>query len=238
MASPLPYTPIAGVVPCAAGWLVQPARLLGVTIVPEEPHVLKTLIEVIDYRPSYTVIVLGVPVGLSETPNGGFRACDLEARKMLGWPRRLEIPHVPSREGLYASSLAKAMAAEPWLTPLGHRRFRWIREVDAEIQPYHQRRVFSASPEVSFYLTQNDKPTRTSPFWHDGPAERLRLVGNRLPGLRAIADKAPPRGASLRHVMDAAALLWTGRRIAGRSITRLPTVPEWDKLGRRMELVR
>jgi predicted RNase H-like nuclease len=238
MVTALPYKPIAGVVPCPGGWLVQPARLLGVTIVPEEPYVLSSLLDVIDYRPTYSVIVLGIAIGLDEQPNGGFRQCDIEAREMLGWPRRVDIARVPSREALYAPSFAEAVAAEPWLTPLSYRRFRWLREVDAEIQPYHQRRIYSASPELSFYLVHGDEPASTSPFWQDGPAERLKLLAERLPGLKAIADEAPPAGGSLRHVMDAAGLLWTGRRIAGRAITRLPADPQWDEQGRRVELVR
>jgi predicted RNase H-like nuclease len=236
--NPLPYIPIAGVVPCPGGWLVQPARLIGVTIMPEEPFVLETLIDVVDYRPTYTVLVLGTAIGLPEEPVGGYRTCDLEARAMLGWPRRTMVAPVPSRQALHAGTFAAASELEPWLTPLSYRRFRWLREVDAEIQPYHQRRVFSANPEMSFYLVNSDAPTRSSPFWPEGPAERLRLLQERLPGLRAIVDQKAPKGASLRHVMDAAGLLWTARRISGKAITRIPMDPEWDDQGRRMEIVR
>ena len=163
---------------------------------------------------------------------------DRDARALLGWPRRVTVPPVPSREALYASSMSKARAAEPWLTPLGYRRFRWIKEADIEIQPYHQRRVFSATPELSFLLVNGDAPTRSSSFWKDGPAERLALMQDRLPGIRAITRATPPRGASLRHVLNAAALLWTARRISGKAITRLPIDPQWDDQGRRMELIR
>jgi hypothetical protein len=39
--------------------------------------------------------------------------------------------------------------------------------------------------------------------------------------------------------MDAAALLWTARRIAGRVVARLPADDaEWDTSGLRMEIVR
>ncbi len=238
MPNPLPYKPIAGAVPCPGGWLVQPARLLGVTVIPEETFVVETLADVIDYRPTFATIALDVAVGLPEQPFGGYRSCDKEARAMLGWPRRVSVPPVPSREALYASSLNKAIAAEPWLTPLGYRRFRWIREADEELQPYHQRRVFSASPELSFLLVNGEAPTRTSGYWKDGPMERLNLLQERLPGLRSIATATPPAGASLRHVMNASALLWTARRISGRAINRLPVDPQWDEHGRRMELVR
>ena len=238
MANQLPYTPIAGVVPCPGGWLVQPGRLLGVTIAPDEPHVLATLAEVIDYRPTYAVIVLGTPLGLVDSPNGGYRQCDLAAREMLGWPRRVDIARVPSRLGLYADSYAAAKRAEPWLTPLAYRHFRWLREADKEIKPYHQRRIYSASPELSYYVVHGDKPTVHSAFWREGPQERLQLIRDRLPGLKALTHASPPAGAGLRHVVDAAGLLWTARRIAGKAITRLPAHPEWDSEGRRIELVR
>jgi predicted RNase H-like nuclease len=236
--APLPYTPIAGIVPCPRGWLVQPARLTGVTIVPEEPFVLPSLTEVVDYRPSFAVIALGAPVGFHDEPNGGWRKGDLDARRLLGWPRRTAVAPVPSRAALYAPTMEAAMLIEPWLTPLSYRRLRWLREIDEEIQPYHQRRLFSAVPELSFYLVNSDHPTRTSVYWRDGPDERLELLRERLPGLRAVALGSAPRGASLSHVIDAAGLLWTARRIKGKAITRLPEEPEWDSLGRRMEIVR
>jgi predicted RNase H-like nuclease len=134
--------------------------------------------------------------------------------------------------------MQKALAAEPWLTPLAYRRFRWIREVDAEIQAYHQRHIFSGCPDLSVLLVNGDHAASTSSFWKDGPAERLALFQERLPGLRAIAMAKAPRGASIRHVLNAAALLWTARRIAGRAITRLPQDPQWDEQGRRIEIVR
>ena len=238
MPPPLPYKPIAGAVPCPGGWLVLPARLLGVTLVPEEPFVVEVLVDLLDYRPSFVNIVINIPIGLPETPFGGYRACDKDARAMIGWPRRMDIPRVPSREALYAHSFEQAHLAEPWLTPLNYRRFRWIREADQEIQPYHQRRVFSANPDLSFLMVNGERATSTSSFWKDGPIERLALMQERLPGLRTIANGAAPKGASLRHVLNAAGLLWTSRRIAGRAITRLPRDPEWDEQGRRMELVR
>ena len=238
MPPPLPFKPLAGVVPCPGGWLVQPARLFTATIVPEEPFVLPTITDVIDYRPTFLYLVIDAPIGLPDSPFGGFRQCDLDARDLLGWPRRLSIPRVPSREALYATNMQKAQAAEPWLTPLAYRRFRWLREVDTEIQAYHQRRIFSGNPDLSVLLVNEDRPASTSSFWSDGPAERLALFQDRLPGLRALSMASPPPGSSIRHVLNAAALLWTARRIAGRAITRLPQDPEWDDQGRRIEIVR
>lgn len=229
---------MAGVVPCPGGWLVQPARLIGVTLVTEEPFVVDTVLDVIDYRPTFSVIVVGAPIGLPEKPHDGYRNAERAARRLLGWPRRTSVPRVPSRAALYAPSINEAIELEPWITPLAYRRFRWLREIDGEIQPYHQRRVYSALPEMSFYLVNGDRPTGSSVHWREGPAERLRLLNERLPGLEAVARGRAPRGASLAHVMDAAGLLWTARRISGKAIVRLPEEPEWDEMGRRMEIVR
>jgi predicted RNase H-like nuclease len=46
------------------------------------------------------------------------------------------------------------------------------------------------------------------------------------------------RGARRHHIVDAAACLWTARRIAGRAVNRVPEDPEWDDIGLRMEIVR
>lgn len=238
MPTPLPYSPLAGVVPCPGGWLVLPARLFTATIVVEEPFVVPVIAEVLDYRPAFTTMVVGAPIGLPELPFGGRRACDVEARALLGWPRRVDIAPVPSREALYADSFDAAQRAEPWLTPLAYRRFRWIRELDTEVHAYHQRRVFSGHPELSFLPVNGDEPATTSVQWADGPAERLQLLRERLPGLAAVMTQPAPRGSQPRHVADAATLLWTARRISGRSIARLPFDPQWDEQGRRMELVR
>jgi predicted RNase H-like nuclease len=218
--------------------LVQPARLFTATIVPEEPFVLRALADVIDYRPSFLNIVIYAPIGIPDKPFGGYRKCDLDARDLLGWPRKTAIAKVPCRDALYAPNMAAAQRIEPWITPLSYRRFAWLREVDTEIHAYHQRRIFSGHPELSVLLVNQDAAASTSSFWSDGPAERLALFQDRLPGLRAISMAKAPEGASLRHVLNAAALLWTARRIAGRAITRLPQDPVWDDEGRRIELVR
>jgi predicted RNase H-like nuclease len=45
-------------------------------------------------------------------------------------------------------------------------------------------------------------------------------------------------GAKPWHLLDAAACLWTARRVAARAATRIPMDPEWDSQGLRMEIVR
>lgn len=92
-----PYTNIAGVTPCPGGWLVLPARLAGVTVVAEEAFVLPTLLDVLDHRPRFEFAGLNAPMGWNDEPTDRFRECDELAREMIGWPRMVGVPPVPSR---------------------------------------------------------------------------------------------------------------------------------------------
>jgi predicted RNase H-like nuclease len=233
----MPYKTIAGVTPCPGGWLVLSARLAGVTVVAEDPLVLPTLAEVVDWRPRFDAVAINVPFGLHDEPAGPYRPCDEEARSMVGWPRRSAFAAVPSRAALHASR-EDAMAMEPWLRQADVRRFRWLREADLELQPFHQRSYFSAHPDLSYHQMNGDEPLRTSPHQEDGIVERLQLVRAKLPGTERFMTEAAPAGAGQFHVIQAAGLLWTARRAAGRAMTRLPMDPRWDTTGIRMELVR
>ena len=112
------------------------------------------------------------------------------------------------------------------------------REVDELFQPFHQRMFFSAHPDLSFHLLNQEQPLSTSPFHEDGIMERLNLVRDKLNSIDHYILATPPAGCSQYHLMQAAGLLWTARRGAGRAINRLPAEPEWDSTGLRMELVR
>lgn len=234
----MPYQYLGGVVPCPAGWLVVPGRLAGVTLVVEEPFVLPSVLEVLDYRPKFDAGAIYAPIGFPEHPVGPYRPCDDEARRLLGWPRRVGIRPVPSRAALRAASREEARRIEPWLTNDDLRRFKHYREIDELFQPFHQRHWFSAHPDLSFYLLNGERPVRSSPFQAEGIVERIELIRAKLPGVEDLLHASPPQGAAQLHVVQAAALLWTARRGAGRAINRLPADPMWDDSGLRMELVR
>ena len=175
-ASKLPYKMLGGVVPCPGGWLIVPARLAGVTIVAEEPMVVPTLIDVLEYKPKFEAAAIWVPVGFSDDPEGPYRPCDEEARSFVGWPRRIAIRPTPSRAALHAASRDEALKLEPWLTRDDFRRFKWIREAEREFQPFHQRSFFAAHPELTFTQLNADVPLTTSPYHEDGVLERMALL--------------------------------------------------------------
>lgn len=238
VAKQLPYKNLAGVVPCPGGWLILPARLAGVTVNVEDAVVVPLLLDVLEYKPKFDAAAIFAPMGFNDAPEGPYRPCDSEARDMVGWPRLVAIRPVPSRAALNAPTRADALELEPWLTNDDFRRFKWWREAASEFQPFHQRTFFASHPELSYANLNGDKPLKSSPYQRDGIHERMELLKFRLPGVEDAIIRTPPHGAAQAHVVQAAGLLWTARRAAGRGMNRLPADPAWDSGGIRMELVR
>jgi predicted RNase H-like nuclease len=229
---------LGGITPCPGGWLMLPARLAAVTVIVEEPVVVRTLLEVLDWKPKFDAAAIECPVGFEDEPVGPYRPCDREAQDMVGWPRKVAVKPIPSRAALHAKTRDEARRIEPWLTNDDLRRFKWIREAEELFQPFHQRNYFAAHPDLSFYVLNGDKPLKSSPYQHEGVIERMNLIRNKLPGVDEIVTAAPPQGAGQIHLLRAAGLLWTARRAAGRAVNRLPADPNWDNSGLRMEIVR
>jgi len=227
----LPYRPLAGVVPCPGGWLVAPGRLQGVTLSPADPAVLPTLIDVLDYKPAYEIIALAAPIGLLDEYRRGGRSCEREARRLLGPRRGAAIASAPPRSALAETSATQTVSAVARL------RLRSTREAAEQIQPYWQRTVYEVHPELSFFQLNGDQPLGSSKRTAVGRKERRELLEARLPGVQRLLE-ARPKGMRERHLLDAAACLWTARRIAGRAVQRVPEDPEWDSQGLRMEFVR
>jgi predicted RNase H-like nuclease len=59
---------------------------------------------------------------------------------------------------------------------------------------------------------------------------------SKVPGVNKILESELKR-VPIKHLMDAAAMLWTARRVHAHAATRLPSDAEWDSEGIRMELV-
>jgi predicted RNase H-like nuclease len=114
---------------------------------------------------------------------------------------------------------------------------RRVAEVDTHIAPYWQRTVLEVHAELSFYQLNDDRPLRFSKHTSAGVEERRDLLQARIPGVERILD-AKIRRVKISHLLDAAACLWTARRIMSRAVERLPEDPEWDSMGLRMEIVR
>jgi predicted RNase H-like nuclease len=227
----LPYSLVAGVTPTRHGWIVASAKLIGVTFAPESPRVLGSFLEVLDERPSFTIIVINAPIGYVEEPGAGVRACDAEARTLLG-KRGKALHDAPSRallEGRADASVEHLDVATATLLP----RFR---EVALEMSPYRQRTVYEGSPELSFYQLNGFEPLDRSKKTESGLNERRALLLNAIPGIERVID-AELGDEAPKHLLDAAALLWTARRVYAKGARRVPQDPEWDSTGLRTEFV-
>jgi predicted RNase H-like nuclease len=234
----LPYRTLAGVVPYPGGWLTATAKLQGITMSPEEPKVFSSILAVLDYKPAFQVIALFSPVGLLEVPTPGGRQCDRDARALLGRPRSAAVVSAPARPAVLAASHAQAVAANGGrLGAVGWRLMKRVAEVEGEMAPYWQRTVFEVHPELSFYQLNDDRSVRYAKHTQAGRAERRALLETRLPGVDRVLEARLPR-VTAAHLFDAAACLWTARRIISRQVDRVPRDPEWDAKGLRMEIVR
>jgi len=234
----LPYKVLAGVVPCPGGWLVASGKLIGIQVHPEEPTLAATFREVVDAVPLFEVIAVTVPIGLPTSPHRGGRAADHAARQILGFPHAGAIGSTPTRAALAAKSYNAARQANGGLLDVvTWQQFAKIREVDGEMEPYMQRRVYEVRPELSFYQLAEDEVVKHTKDSKAGQLERQELLRRRMPGSERIID-AEIDGVRLTHLTDAAVTLWTARRIVARAVSRVPEDPEWDDKGLRMEILR
>src|SRR3984957_9208258 len=138
-ASALPYQVLAGVEPCGGGWLVAPGNLQGITVAPQPAYVLGSLADVLDYRPSFSVVALHAPVGLNDEP-GEHRLCDVTAKDLLG-PRAGAAAKAPSRKLLLAETFEEAKAIDPSIDIIRWRSLPKAVEAIREVQSWRQRAV-------------------------------------------------------------------------------------------------
>lgn len=227
----LPYSMVAGVTPWGRRWLVASAKMASATFAPEEPIVLSTFIEVLDQRPSFVAIVVNAPIGYRDQPGMGERTCDHEARALLG-RRGLTIHNAPTR----ATLLGDLSWSDAHLDAVSATLLPRYREIAEEMSGFRQRVVYSGNPELSFYQLNENVPMRWSKKSDAGRDERRAVLEAKVPGIARTLD-SDIDGVPRSHLFDAAALLWTARRVFGRAARRIPADGEWDSEGLRTEMV-
>ncbi len=228
----LPYKLVAGVTPCGPSWLVAPAKLQGTIFAPEDPQLISPFGEVLDQRPTFTVIALNAPVGYLDESAAGGRTCDREARALLGPKRGSSIQSAPVR-----SPTNELEFLPDHLDAISMTLLPRYREVAAEMAPFRQRTVYEVHSDVSFFEMNEGKPLQWSKQSEKGLNERREILEGKFPGADRILSAELP-GASLAHLLDVAVFVWTARRIFARAAIRIPQDPEWDEQGLRMEIVR
>ena len=228
----LPYSVVAGVTPCRGGWLVAGAKLHGTVFATEDPMRLKTFIEVVDQKPSYSVIALNAPIGGLNQAKAGGRSCDREARLLLG-RRGAAVKSAP----VQMDSRAGVEVLPNNLDAISQTLLPRYQEVADEMAPYRQRTIYEVNAELSFFQLNDDEPMQWGKHSEKGIEERRALLEENVPGVQRILEAEIP-GATVSHLLDVSAILWTARRIFAKAVVRIPTDPEWDEQGLRMEIVR
>jgi predicted RNase H-like nuclease len=228
----LPYSLVAGVKPCATGWLVATAKMHGVTFAPEDPRVIETFVDVLDQRPAFSTIAVNGPIGYLGTYEPRGRVCDQEARALLG-RRGAAVQSAP----VWSQVDEEAEGSLGGLDAVSRKLLPKYRELAVEMAPYRQRTVYEVHPELSFYQLNEDVPMRYSKRCERGREERRALLEQKIPGAERILDAHLPR-VPYSHLLDVAALMWTARRIFARASVRVPLDPQWDENGLRMEIMR
>jgi predicted RNase H-like nuclease len=232
--SGLPYQILAGVEPVTGGWLVAPGNLQGITLAPQPAQVMASLADILDYRPTYSVVALHAPVGVQEQP-GEARLADVQARSRLGKRAGAAVP-APSRALLEATSYEEARRIDPSLDIVRWRALAKAAEAIREVQSWRQRTVFEVNPELAFTTMNEGVPLDVPRRTQLGRRARRELLELKLPGAARVMAERPPKVRE-EKLLDALADLWTARRIMARAITRMSDPPAWDEEGVRMDIV-
>ncbi len=225
----LPYLLVAGVTPTRRGWLLAGAKHHAATFMPEPPRVFASFLEVLNERPAYASIVVNAPIGFRDEVGDPPRSCDVAARALLA-NRRSTIATAPTR-----ANLGDDHSMTGGLDAVTIQRLARYREVFNEMSPFRQRVVYSGHPELSFYQLNGDVALHSSKRRAEGRDERRELLMRRIQNVHVILDSDV--SVPEKHLLDAAALMWTARRVNGKAAKRIPSDAEWDSEGLRTEYV-
>ncbi len=231
-------THAVGVDGCRGGWCAVSIRdeENGLTVSP--PVIYPSFRDLVASRGK--VICIDIPLGLMDGPEQ--RPCDVEARKRLG--RRAPVVFTPpcraalSIEDYWEASTANFRVTGRKLSKQADGIRRKIREVDSGMTSDRQARVHEVHPELCFWALNNREPIFSNKKRLAGRAQRWRLLRTVLQSLPV----EPPRPRDLPHAcavddyIDALVAAWTAVSISRGSAQRIPSQPEMDDKGLRMEM--
>lgn len=230
---------ICGADGCRGGWVAVEENLDACEI---SWRVVPTLRNLATGKSPPRIIALDVPIGL---PDKDSRACDLEARQLLGRGRASSVFPAPIRSVLQASTHAEASAAGAAVDGRRLSIQTWaiipkIREVDKFLRAETslRARVREVHPEICFYFMAGRRPMQYSKSRRAGRDERRSLLITAFGDVieRALGDRRS-LGCAADDLLDAFAALWTARRITKGTAVTLPARPPRDRFGLLMEMV-
>ena len=207
---------MAGVDGCRAGWVWFKVEVTS----------LATSVEVVDLskllsdRPSDLArLGIDIPIGLLD----GSRACDKEARRLLGQPRGTSVFPAPCRAAVQAETYEEASAINRQVTgrDLSQQAFHIgskIKLVDDVITPDRQQWAFEVHPEVCFWVLNGERPMAHNKKTEAGRNKRIDLLRTKFPEIQRHLLNRPP-GVGKDDLLDSAAAAWTAlRRHRGEAV--------------------
>jgi predicted RNase H-like nuclease len=177
---------------------------------------------------------IDIPIGLAAQDP---RACDLEARRMLG-PRRSSVFPAPVRSVLGAGTYAEACDRSRRACGKGISKQLFnilpkIAEVDRLQSRRLQAHLAEMHPELSFTVLAG-APMRFTKRTAAGRAERITALRPAFGDVSRLVEH-PPAGAQRDDMLDALVGAWTAQRYAGHSHLQLGG--QRDGRGLRMEII-
>ncbi|NNB92503.1 DUF429 domain-containing protein [Corallococcus exiguus] len=237
---------VAGVDGCKTGWVVV---LHDLALNTRVARVVPDFAAVLALPEAPSVIAVDIPIGLLDIAVAGGRACEVDARQLLG-SRASSVFSAPTRSavaacragGDYATVSSANRGSNPGAPGLSQQAFAIvpkIDQVDAALTPKHQQVLREVHPELSFAEANGGKPMVHSKKRKAGRIERERLLA-RL-GLATPLKLLGPRlplGVKADDLLDACIACWSAARIASGVAAVIPASPPVDTRGLRMELWR
>lgn len=188
---------------------------------------------VLDEAPQ--VLAIDIPIGLPEVTMPGGRACEREARRVLG-RKASSVFSALGRSTLKASSRIEADALSRQSGGTGVGAQAWglaakLREADEAMTPERQSIVHEVHPEVSFWMMNGRVPMSASKKLPAGAQARIEALVQG--GFRREFVEQHPSTLKIGRddFLDACAGAWTARRIATAGAGRIPALRESDARG-------
>ena len=213
---------LLGVDGCRAGWLAIAAAAEGPDVNVQLHEDAAALVA----AKGWQLMAIDIPIGL---PEQGSRACDQEARRLLG-ARRSSVFPAPIRAVLAAGSHEEACKISRQLQGKGiscqsFNILAKIRSIDEllQIDKALAQRIQEVHPELIFQQWNGGRPMEHGKKTAQGQQERLQLVETEFPGAWALIRSLYRRSAVADDdILDALAALHTARRLQRGEALQLP----------------
>jgi predicted RNase H-like nuclease len=197
-----------------------------------------TLSDIVGFAAELDIVAVDIPIGLLDAYESGGRACDREARKLLG-RRRSSVFPAPVRPVLRASTYEDAYARSRTSSPNGMKISKQtyaivskIKQVDDLLQQRPELRdvVREVHPEVCFCELAG-QPMRYSKSKQPGREEREHALHSCFANFDSVVKAGREKRLPLTDVLDAAIACWSALRLAvGNARSLIEPIP-YDATG-------